>query len=117
MAALEAGRSRVGAGLGARLEGTRMSRCEDYPCCGHGEGGCPGQREARPARRSAGRFSDYREITARYRGTADCGHAVSIGDRIGYARGRGIRCAACWSKWVSENAAAEADERQYASGY
>ena len=28
-------------------------------------------------------YRDYREITAKYRSVATCGHAVTTGDRIG----------------------------------
>lgn len=98
-----------------------MSRCEDYPCCGHEDGGCPQsedhyhtERRVRRGMRTADRFSNYREITARFNSTGTCGHQIKAGDRIGWNRNHGTRCAACWERWCGENAAAEADERMLA---
>lgn len=61
------------------------------------------------------RFDDYREITAKYDGTAcNDAHAVHKGDRIGYApRFRKVVCAACWRRWQAENAEADAIEAGY----
>jgi hypothetical protein len=62
------------------------------------------------------RYREHREITAKRDGAATCGHGahvVKAGERIGYAR-RGsetsIQCAACWLRWASENADADAYE-------
>lgn len=64
------------------------------------------------------RFSNYREIVAKFASTAACGHPVKAGDRIGWnSRARKVRCAQCWRDWVAENDAAAADERFYESQY
>jgi len=68
------------------------------------------------------RFDSYREIIAKFGGMAtSCGHgkhAITKGDVIGYApRSKETQCAACWSKWKAENAAADFDEMSYVSGY
>jgi hypothetical protein len=58
------------------------------------------------------RFSDYFEITARFDSTGSCGHAIHKGDRIGWARrNRETQCPECWTRWVAENAEADAMER------
>jgi len=62
------------------------------------------------------RFSNYREITARFNSTGKCGHVITKGSRIGYSRRYGCKCSVCWEKWVGENAAAEHDERFMAAG-
>ena len=63
------------------------------------------------------RFSNYREIAAKFPSTGRCGHPIRKGDRIGWNRTHGVVCGPCWEKWQSENAAADFDEQQYASGY
>lgn len=63
------------------------------------------------------RFDNYREITARFAGTGLCGHPIAKGDRIGFNRRHGTRCAECWRKWVAENAAAAADEAFLSGGW
>lgn len=61
------------------------------------------------------RFDDYREIEARFDSTGTCGHKIKRGQRIGYApRFRKTQCAACWARWVAENAEADAIEAGYA---
>lgn len=57
------------------------------------------------------------EITARFDSQGACGHAIRAGDRIGYSKRHGCRCAGCWEKWKGENAAAAQDEAFYASQY
>lgn len=65
---------------------------------------------------SKDRFSNYREIEARFDSTATCGHQVRKGDRIGF-NGRikpaGVQCPACWAKWATENSEADAVEAGY----
>lgn len=65
--------------------------------------------------RSQNRFSNYRELIARYASTGACGHSIKAGDTIGWHQKHGARCADCWSRWCSENA--EADLLEAASGY
>jgi len=64
----------------------------------------------------ADRFDNYREIVAKFASVAACGHPIARGDRIGYNRTHGCRCAACWSHWVAENASAAQDEAFLACG-
>ena len=60
------------------------------------------------------RFTDYREIEARFDSMGSCGHAIKQGERIGYApRHRQTQCAACWARWCAENAEADALEAGY----
>jgi hypothetical protein len=59
------------------------------------------------------RFDNYRDITARFDSTGNCGHPIKKGDRIGYSKRHGCKCADCWSKWSAENAEADAMERGY----
>jgi len=62
----------------------------------------------------AARFNEYRAIDARFDSQGTCGHAIRKGERIGYApRTRVTQCADCWSRWVAENAEADAIERGY----
>lgn len=63
--------------------------------------------------RTADRFDNYREITAKFDSTGKCGHPIKKGDRIGYNRNFRPPCAACWSKWVAENREADAIESGY----
>jgi hypothetical protein len=64
--------------------------------------------------RHADRFDNYREIDARFASTGTCGHAISKGDRIGWHPTiKKTQCTACWSRWVAENAEADALERGY----
>ena len=66
--------------------------------------------------RNANRFDNYREITAVWSSEGACGHPIKAGDRIGYHRIHGARCAACWQAWKTENAEAEEYEGRF-SGY
>lgn len=62
------------------------------------------------------RFSDHREIDAKFDSIGSCGHEIRKGDRIGYARKGGkshTSCAACWRKWAAENAECDAIESGY----
>ncbi len=69
-------------------------------------------RRSYPDSRSADRFYNYREIDARFASTGSCGHAISKGDRIGWHPAlKKTQCAACWSRWVAENAEADMLER------
>ena len=62
----------------------------------------------------ADRFDNYREIDARFASTGTCGHAIAKGDVIGWhPRLKKTQCAACWARWVAENAEADAVERGY----
>lgn len=61
---------------------------------------------------SADRFDNYAEITARYDSQGTCGHPIKAGDRIGYNRKHGTRCAGCWHTWAAENAEARMFEDQ-----
>ena len=64
--------------------------------------------------RNADRFDNYQEIDARFASTGTCGHSIAKGDRIGWQPAiKKTQCAACWSRWVAENAEAEASERGY----
>lgn len=66
------------------------------------------------------RFSDYREIMARFDSVGSCGHKIKAGDRIGWAKRGGqsrTECADCWGRWCRENQAADFDEMQYAGQY
>ena len=63
--------------------------------------------------RTADRFDNYRQIAAKFASTGTCGHAIKKGETIGYSRLHGTRCAACWSQWAGENAAAAQDEELY----
>ena len=97
-------------------------KCEDWPCCGHEAGGCPGNFQARalsrsPRQTAGGRFRDFREITARFDSQGACGHAIKQGEVIGYSKRHGCRCAGCWEKWKGENAAADQDDAFYSSQY
>ena len=96
-----------------------MARCEDYPCCGHGEFGCESGRahDKRQASRSSGRFDNYQTIKAKYASIGACGHGIKVGNRIGYSRKYGCMCASCWTAWSQENAEAAFDERQMAYAY
>ena len=53
------------------------------------------------------RFNDYLDITAKFNSTGTCGHTITKGDSIGYARaGRGkaeTQCSDCWKRWSLEN--------------
>lgn len=66
--------------------------------------------------RDADRFDNYREIAAKFDSTGKCGHPIKTGDRIGWHRKHGARCAACWSAWVAENREAEMIESGYQNG-
>lgn len=66
--------------------------------------------------RTADRFDNYREITAKFASVGKCGHPIKPGDRIGYNKRHGCQCANCWSKWSAENAAAAADEAMMGGG-
>ena len=60
----------------------------------------------------ADRFYNYREIEARFASTGSCGHDISKGDRIGWhPKLKKTQCAACWQRWVAENAEADVLER------
>jgi hypothetical protein len=63
--------------------------------------------------RTADRFDNYREITAKFDSVGKCGHPIKKGDRIGYNRNFRPPCAACWAKWVTENREADAIESGY----
>jgi hypothetical protein len=63
--------------------------------------------------RNADRFDNYAEISAKFDSVAKCGHPVKVGDRIGYHRAHGVRCADCWRVWCAENAEAAMMERGY----
>lgn len=68
--------------------------------------------------RNADRFYNYRQIAAKFASRGTCGHEIAKGDNIGYhPTTKNTFCPACWDAWCAENAAAEADERQYASCY
>ena len=63
---------------------------------------------------SADRFDNYREIDARFASTGTCGHEIAKGDRIGWhPHLKKTQCAACWARWVAENAEADAIESGY----
>lgn len=63
---------------------------------------------------SADRFCNYRELTARFDSTGTCGHEIHKGDRIGWhPKLKKTQCAACWQRWVAENAEADMQEREY----
>ena len=54
------------------------------------------------------RFYNYREIAARFASTGSCGHEISKGDVIGWQpKLKKTQCAACWQRWVAENAEAD----------
>ena len=60
----------------------------------------------------ADRFDNYREIEARFASTGSCGHEINKGDRIGWQpKLKKTQCAACWQRWVAENAEADMLER------
>ena len=63
--------------------------------------------------RTADRFDNYREITAKFNSTGKCGHPIKKGDRIGWNKSHGCRCSSCWSSWVSENREADMVEQGY----
>ena len=63
--------------------------------------------------RTADRFDNYREITAKFDSTGKCGHEIKKGDRIGYNKDHGCRCSVCWDKWYAENKEAEMIERGF----
>lgn len=65
--------------------------------------------------RSADRFDNYREITAKFDSLGKCGHQIKRGDRIGYHRTHGCQCADCWARWSAENA--EAAQYEASNGY
>ena len=67
--------------------------------------------------RSADRFDNYRQITARFNSVGACGHGVAKGEQVGYHRSHGVQCAACWAKWQSENAEAAMLETSYTEQY
>ena len=69
------------------------------------------ERQVRRSLARADRFDNYRQLTARFDSVGACGHPIRKGDLIGYSpRAKTCRCAACWSRWCDENAAAAADE-------
>jgi hypothetical protein len=76
---------------------------------------CEAETMARVSRRlrTADRFDNYREITAKFDSTGKCGHPIKKGDRIGYNRNHGCHCSSCWSKWSAENREADAIESGY----
>ena len=60
------------------------------------------------------RYSEHRELVARFDSKGDCGHPIKKGDVIGYAARGGkphrkthTCCAGCWSRWVEENREAD----------
>ena len=62
--------------------------------------------------RTADRFDNYRETGAHFPSTGTCGHEISKGDRTGWHPVlKKTQCAACWSRWVTENAEADMLER------
>ena len=61
--------------------------------------------------KTADRFDNYREISAKFNSTGTCGHQIKKGDQIGYNRNHGCRCASCWSTWKAENREADMVER------
>ncbi len=62
--------------------------------------------------RNADRFDNYRELDARFASTGTCGHAIAKGDRIGWHPSlKRTQCTSCWTRWVAENAEADALER------
>jgi hypothetical protein len=63
--------------------------------------------------RTADRFDNYREITAKFDSKGKCGHDIKKGDRIGYNRNHGCRCTDCWDSWVRENHEADMIELGY----
>jgi hypothetical protein len=63
--------------------------------------------------KTADRFDNYREITAKFDSTGKCGHSIKKGDRIGYNKDHGCRCSDCWSSWVRENHEADMIENGY----
>lgn len=63
--------------------------------------------------RHADRFDNYREITAKFDSVGACGHQIHKGDRIGWNRGHGARCADCWATWSAENREADMIEAGY----
>jgi len=64
--------------------------------------------------RSADRFCNYAEISARFDSTGTCGHDIRKGDAIGWHRGlKKTRCADCWRRWCAENAEADLMEGAY----
>ena len=64
--------------------------------------------------RHADRFDNYRELDARFASAGTCGHSIAKGDRIGWHPSlKKTQCAACWLRWVSENAEAAVMERGY----
>ena len=63
--------------------------------------------------KTADRFDNYREITAKFDSTGKCGHEIKKGDRIGYNRNHGCHCSSCWFKWSAENREADAIESGY----
>jgi hypothetical protein len=70
-------------------------------------------REGQTMRLPLDRFTNYRAIQARRAEQASCGHAVQVGDTIGYnprLRPAKTVCADCWRRWVAENREADAYE-------
>ena len=63
--------------------------------------------------RTANRFDNYHELTAKFDSTGSCGHAIHRGDTIGYHRSHGAQCAVCWVRWSAENREADAIEGGY----
>lgn len=65
---------------------------------------------------SAARYTDFRQIIARFNSGAGCHalHSIKIGETIGYSRRHGTVCAACWRKWTAENAEADTYEQSIA---
>jgi hypothetical protein len=63
--------------------------------------------------RTADRFDNYREITAKFDSTGKCGHSIKKGDRIGWNKTHGCHCSDCWSRWVAENRESDAIEAGY----
>lgn len=64
------------------------------------------------------RFDNYRGMSAKRNGPADCreGHSFKRGERIGWHPGlRLVYCADCWRAWVEENR--EADYLERSSSY
>ena len=63
--------------------------------------------------RNQNRFDNYRELISKFNSTGACGHPIAKGDTIGWTRRFGAQCQACWLKWKSENAEAQAVESGY----
>lgn len=62
------------------------------------------------------RFSDYRDIQAKFDSTGTCGHPIKKGDSIGWCRRRRVsltQCSDCWTRWTAENREADMIEAGY----